>query len=152
MPKTVITYGTFDLFHVGHLRLLKRAKSLGDKLIVGVSTDEFNLAKGKISLIPYEHRVEIISSIKYVDKVIPEKCWEQKIDDIKKYNVDIFVIGDDWKGKFDHLKEYCDVVYLKRTDGVSSKYYKEILNRMNNIIEGMISLYSTIENFKKNPP
>lgn len=89
--KTVITYGTFDLFHVGHLRLLRRAKSLGDRLIVAVSTDDFNLIKGKKSIIPFEQRAEIVSNIKYVDLVIPEISWEQKLEDIKKYRVDIFV-------------------------------------------------------------
>jgi len=125
--KTVITYGTFDLFHVGHLRLLKRAKELGDKLIVGVSTDEFNAIKGKKSIIPFEQRAEIVSSVKYVDMVIPETCWEQKIEDIKKYNVDILVMGDDWKGKFDHLREYCEVVYLPRTEGISSTEIRSTL-------------------------
>lgn len=99
--KTVITYGTFDLFHIGHLRLLQRAKALGDKLIVAVSTDEFNLQKGKRAIMPFEHRVEIIKNLKCVDMVIPEESWEQKIEDIKRYKVDIFVMGDDWKSKFD---------------------------------------------------
>jgi len=98
--KTVITYGTFDMFHIGHLRLLQRLKKLGDRLIVAVSTDEFNMLKNKQVLIPYEQRAEIIANISYVDMVIPEHNWEQKIEDIQKYNVDIFAIGDDWKGKF----------------------------------------------------
>ncbi|HID65919.1 MAG TPA: glycerol-3-phosphate cytidylyltransferase [Aquificaceae bacterium] len=133
--KVVITYGTFDLFHIGHLNLLKRAKSLGDYLIVGVSTDEFNEIKGKKSVFPYEHRAEIVRSIKYVDLVIPEKSWEQKIEDIKKYKVDIFVIGDDWKGKFDYLKEYCEVIYLPRTRGISTTELKETLLRLSTILE-----------------
>ena len=99
--KIVLTYGTFDMFHIGHLNLLNRLKSLGDKLIVAVSTDEFNSIKGKKTLIPFEQRALIVQNIKCVDMVISEKNWEQKIDDIKKYNVDIFAMGDDWKGKFD---------------------------------------------------
>jgi len=127
MAKTVITYGTFDLFHIGHLRLLMRLKELGSNLIVAVSTDEFNELKGKVTVMPYEQRKEIISSIKYVDHVIPETCWEQKVDDIKKHNIDIFAIGDDWAGKFDDLKKYCEVVYLKRTVGVSTSTIKNSL-------------------------
>ncbi len=132
MPKkkTVITYGTFDLFHIGHLRLLKRAKELGDHLIVGVSTDRFNAIKGKRSIIPFEHRAEIVKAIRYVDEVIEENSWEQKVDDIKNYEVDILVMGEDWKGKFDHLKEYCDVVYLPRTHGVSSTELKTSLRNL----------------------
>ena len=125
--KRVITYGTFDLFHVGHLRLLKRARELGDYLIVGVSTDEFNRLKGKRSVFPFEERKEIVESIKFVDKVIAEENWEQKIEDIKKYNIDIFVMGDDWKGKFDFLKKYCEVIYLPRTENISSTLLKDRL-------------------------
>ncbi len=131
--KKVITYGTFDLFHIGHLNLLKRAKKLGDYLIVGVSTDEFNKVKGKKSIIPFEHRKAIVESIKYVDLVIPEKSWDQKFEDIKKYDVDILVMGDDWKGKFDHLKKYVEVVYLPRTKGISSSMIKTILSSAANI-------------------
>jgi len=131
--KTVITYGTFDLFHIGHLRLLQRAKELGDKLIVAVSTDEFNLIKGKKAIIPYEQRAEIVKNIKCVDLVIPENSWEQKVDDIKKYNVDIFVMGEDWKGKFDYLKEYCEVVYLPRTEGISSTEIRNILRHISKL-------------------
>ena len=120
--KTVITYGTFDLFHVGHLNLLRRAKELGDYLIVAVSSDEFNLGKIKDT-----DRMKIVEAIKYVDKVIPETSWEQKIEDVKKYNVDVFVMGDDWKGKFDFLKDYCEVVYLPRTEGISTTQLKEEL-------------------------
>ena len=125
--KRVITYGTFDLFHIGHLRLLKRARELGDYLIVGVSTDEFNKIKGKKSVFPFKERKEIVESIKFVDKVIPEVNWEQKVDDIKKYKIDIFVIGDDWKGKFDFLKKYCEVIYLPRTKDISSTILKDRL-------------------------
>lgn len=118
--KVVLTYGTFDLFHIGHLRILERAKALGDRLVVGVSTDEFNAIKGKRCTIPFQHRKEIVQAIRHVDLVIPEETWEQKIGDIQKYDVDIFVMGDDWAGKFDFLKKYCDVVYLPRTPDVSS--------------------------------
>ena len=127
--KKVITYWTFDLFHIGHLNLLKRAKELGDYLIVAISTDEFNKLKGKKSFFSYENRKQIVEAIKYVDKVIPEKTWEQKIDDIKKYNVDIFVIWDDWKWKFDYLKDYwVEVVYLSRTEGISTTDIKRLLS------------------------
>ena len=125
MKKRIITYGTFDMFHIGHLKLLQRIKEMGDYLIVAVSTDEFNKLKGKKTLIPYEQRAEIISNIKGVDKVIPETRWEQKIEDIQKYKIDIFTIGDDWKGKFDFLKEYCEVKYLERTKDISTTYIKE---------------------------
>jgi len=118
--KTVITYGTFDVLHMGHINLLKRAKALGDKLIVAISSDKFNEGKHKSSLLNYENRKAVLESIRYVDIVIPETNWEQKMTDVDKYNVDIFVIGDDWEGKFDFLKEKCEVVYLSRTNGISS--------------------------------
>lgn len=120
----ILTYGTYDLLHFGHINLLKRAKELGSYLVVGLSTDEFNELKGKKSYFSYEKREYMLESIKYVDEVIKETNWEQKIEDIKKYNIDIFVMGDDWKGKFDHLKEYCEVVYLPRTEGVSTTEIK----------------------------
>ena len=122
--KKVLTYGTFDLFHFGHLRLLKRAKSLGDYLIVGISTDEFNSIKNKTCTYPYEQRSAIVEAIKYVDQVIPENEWEQKVKDIKNYKVDVFVMGDDWDGKFDKLKKYCKVVYLERTKNISTTEIK----------------------------
>ena len=123
--KKVITYGTFDLFHIGHLNLLKRAKELGDYLIVAVSTDQFNWEeKQKICQIKDTERMAIVESIIYLDEVIPETCWEQKIQDVKKYDIDIFVMGDDRKGKFDFLKEYCEVVYLPRTEGISTTQIK----------------------------
>ena len=125
--KRVMTYGTFDLLHYGHINILKRAKSLGDYLIVGLSSDEFNELKGKKSVMSYEERKEILESIRYVDKVIKESNWEQKVDDIIKYNIDVFVIGDDWEGKFDFLKEYCEVVYLPRTKSISTTLLKEII-------------------------
>ena len=124
--KTVITYGTFDLFHIGHLNLLRRAKDLGDYLIVAVSTDRFNwVEKHKKCQIPDKDRMAIVEAIKYVDKVIPEDSWDQKIKDVQKYDVYVFVMGDDWKGKFDFLKDYCEVVYLPRTEGISSSSLKE---------------------------
>lgn len=123
--KRVITYGTFDLLHYGHINLLKRAKLLGDYLIVVVSSDEFNRnAKNKVCYFPYEIRKQLVEAIRYVDLVIPEECWEQKIDDIKEYHIDTFVIGDDWKGKFDYLRDYCEVVYLPRTPEISTSKIK----------------------------
>ena len=127
--KIVLTYGTFDMFHIGHLNLLNRLKNLGSKLIVAVSTDEFNSIKGKKTLIPFEQRALIVQNIKCVDMVISEENWEQKIDDIKKYNVDIFAIGDDWQGKFDFLKNHCEVIYLPRTQNISTTELKKELNK-----------------------
>lgn len=119
--KIILTYGTFDLFHIGHVNLLKNAHALGEKLIVGLSTDEFNTnEKNKHTIFPYQQRKEILESNQYVDLVIPENNWEQKIVDIKKHKVDAFIMGDDWKGKFDYLNEYCSVIYLPRTKGVST--------------------------------
>jgi len=124
--KRVITYGTFDLLHYGHINLLKRAKKLGDYLIVALSTDEFNLQKNKKSFFNYETRKKLLESIVYVDLVIPETCWEQKKTDVHKYNVDVFVMGNDWKGKFDFLKEEgVEVVYLPRTPEISTTEIKE---------------------------
>ncbi len=126
--KKVITYGTYDLFHHGHINIIKRAKELGDYLIVGISSDEFNeKEKNKDTYFTYEQRKMVVESLKFVDEVIPETNWEQKVEDVKKYGIDVFVIGDDWKGKFDFLKEYCEVVYLERTQGVSSTKMKHDL-------------------------
>ncbi|PFR92336.1 glycerol-3-phosphate cytidylyltransferase [Priestia megaterium] len=125
--KKIITYGTFDLLHYGHVNILERAKELGDYLVVGLSTDEFNNLKNKSSFFPYEHRKRILESIKFVDEVIGEQNWEQKIKDILKHDIDTFVMGDDWKGKFDYLSDYCKVVYLPRTQGISSTLIKEHL-------------------------
>src|SRR5690625_3683281 len=118
--KKVITYGTFDLIHPGHINILRRARELGDYLIVGLSTDEFNKTKNKQAFHNYESRKYIVESIRYVNQIIPEKNWEQKINDIKKYEIDLLVMGDDWQGKFDHLKNHCEVVYLPRTEGIST--------------------------------
>ncbi|MBQ3404052.1 MAG: glycerol-3-phosphate cytidylyltransferase [Oscillospiraceae bacterium] len=127
--KKVITYGTFDLLHYGHINLLERAKALGDYLIVALSTDEFNWdSKGKKSAFPYEERKRLLSAIRYVDEIIPEENWDQKLTDVDKYGIDVFVIGDDWRGKFDFLKEKCEVVYLERTPEISSTKMKTLLN------------------------
>ena len=127
--KRVITYGTFDLLHYGHINLLRRAKALGDYLIVVLSTDEFNWnQKHKNCYFTYEVRKQLLEAIRYVDLVIPEENWEQKISDVKEYHVDTFVMGDDWKGKFDFLKPYCEVVYLPRTPEISTTQIKNDLN------------------------
>lgn len=133
--KTVITYGTFDLFHYGHIEMLRRAKSLADggKLIVGLSTDEFNDNKGKKSYIPFNERKRILEAIRYVDKIIPEENWEQKTKDINENDVDIFVIGDDWRGKFDSLSSLCKVVYLPRTTAISSTLLKSIIKDLKSV-------------------
>lgn len=126
--KKVITYGTFDLLHYGHINLLRRAKELGDYLIVALSTDEFNWnEKHKKCYFTYEQRKQLLEAIRYVDLVIPEECWEQKTADVREYHVDTFVIGDDWTGKFDFLKEQCEVVYLPRTPEISTTQIKEDL-------------------------
>lgn len=126
--KKVITYGTFDLLHYGHVNLLQRAKALGDYLIVAVSTDEFNKdAKGKKCYFSYEERKRLVEAIRYVDLVIPEESWDQKAKDIKEYHIDTFVIGDDWEGKFDELSELCEVVYLSRTPEISTTQIKSDL-------------------------
>jgi len=120
----VIIYGTFDLFHVGHLRILQRARGLGDELFVGISTDTFNSIKGKESTICFKHRMEIISALECVTHVFPEEDWDQKEKDIKRFQINKFVMGDDWKGKFDMLGSICDVLYLSRTPGISSSLLK----------------------------
>lgn len=131
---TVLTYGTFDLFHVGHVRLLRRAKKLGAKLIVGLSTDEFNKKKGKLSVNSFEDRREILLSCSYVDDVFAEYMWDQKIFDVKRLSVSTFVMGDDWKGKFDYLNSFCNVVYLKRTPDISTSKIKT------SVIDSSVSL------------
>lgn len=128
--KRVITYGTYDLLHWGHIRLLQRAKEYGDYLIVGLSTDEFNAIKGKEAYHPYDERKGMLEAIRYVDLVIPERNWEQKRNDILEYHADIFVMGDDWQGKFDELKDICEVIYLPRTAGISTTKIKKDLESL----------------------
>lgn len=129
--KRVITYGTFDLLHYGHINLLRRAKSLGDYLVVALSTDEFNWdEKQKKCYFSYEERKGLLEAIRYVDLVIPETCWEQKIIDVEKYNIDTFVMGNDWEGKFDFLKNKCEVIYLSRTPEISTTKIKSDLKRV----------------------
>ncbi|WP_050485216.1 glycerol-3-phosphate cytidylyltransferase [Aeromonas sp. HZM] len=145
--KIVITYGTFDLFHVGHIRLLERLSKLGDRLLVGVSTDEFNDNKGKKSFFSYDERSEILKACRYVDEVFPETDWSQKENDIKRYNADVFAMGDDWKGKFNHLDHLCEVVYLPRTQDISTTHIKNKLSQIKNedLDKLESSLHSMIE-------
>lgn len=125
--KRAITYGTYDLFHIGHLKLLERISALADEVVVGVSSDDFNVSKGKRTVIPYSERSRIVAALRVVDQVIPENNWEQKIDDIRKYKCDLFVMGDDWLGQFDFLKEFCEVLYLPRTEGISTTIIRETM-------------------------
>ncbi|MDL2212307.1 glycerol-3-phosphate cytidylyltransferase [Erysipelotrichaceae bacterium OttesenSCG-928-M19] len=127
----VITYGTYDLLHWGHIRLLKRAKELGDYLVVALSTDEFNNLKGKKAYHSYEERKMMLESIRYVDLVIPEDSWDQKEHDVKLLEIDKFVIGDDWTGEFDFLDKHCEVIYMSRTEGISTTKIKEDLEKFN---------------------
>jgi len=129
--KRVITYGTFDLLHYGHINLLRRAKKLGDYLIVCLSTDEFNnKEKNKETYFGYNERKQLLEAIRYVDLVVPEESWEQKEADIIKYHIDIFVMGDDWTGKFDFLKDKCEIIYLPRTEEISTTKIKEELRNI----------------------
>lgn len=130
--KKVITYGTFDLLHTGHINILRRAKEYGDYLIVAISSDEFNTLKNKKAYYSFEQRKLILEAIRYVDEVIPEHTWEQKVEDVQNNDVDVFVMGDDWKGKFDFLSDHCEVVYLPRTVGISTTQIKKDLNKANN--------------------
>ncbi|MCP8968417.1 glycerol-3-phosphate cytidylyltransferase [Ectobacillus ponti] len=123
--KKVITYGTFDLLHWGHINLLRGARSLGDHLTVALSTDEFNAIKGKKAYHRYEHRKMILEAVRYVDEVIPEQDWGQKVLDVKDRHIDVFVMGDDWHGKFDFLRDHCQVIYLPRTVGISTTKIKK---------------------------
>jgi len=148
--KTILTYGTFDLFHIGHVRLLKRAAALGDKLYVGISSDEFNAGKGKKSILSYEHRAEIVEAVRYVDGVFPENNWDQKVDDIKRLKADVFVMGDDWRGKFDELKAHCDVTYLERTEGISTTELKQVMSafeteKMQDFRRGLDAIQSIVK-------
>ncbi|WP_282096430.1 adenylyltransferase/cytidyltransferase family protein [Epibacterium ulvae] len=146
--RIVLTYGTFDLFHIGHVRLLQRARTFGDKLVVGVSSDEFNEEKGKKSIICYEHRAAIVAAMKDVDDVISEDSWNQKETDIKKLNADILVMGDDWEGKFDHFRDICEVKYVPRTHGISTSQLKEVLKPFSSKeISDLKDSFTTLENF-----
>ncbi|MET3548128.1 glycerol-3-phosphate cytidylyltransferase [Paenibacillus favisporus] len=124
MMKKVITYGTFDLLHYGHILLLQRAKAFGDHLTVALSTDDFNRLKGKAAYFSYEKRKMMLEAIKYVDEVIPETCWEQKASDIQRLGISVFVMGNDWEGKFDELRSQCEVIYLARTPDISTTSIK----------------------------
>ena len=146
--KTIITYGTFDIFHVGHLRLLQRARELGDRLVVGVSTDEFNAGKGKKSVFSYEERSQIVASIRYVDEVFPEDSWMQKRNDLARFNASVFVMGDDWEGKFDELADLAQIVYLPRTPSISTTEVKKSLRSLSNAqineLRGVLDALSAI--------
>src|SRR5699024_6501477 len=143
--KKVITYGTFDLLHTGHVNILRRAKALGDYLIVAISSDEFNAGKDKKAYYPFEQRKAILEAIRYVDEVIPEENWEQKKTDIKDHDIDVFVMGDDWEGEFDFLKDQCEVVYLPRTEGISTTQIKNDLeNKVKMIKEFAVKIYLLI--------
>jgi len=146
MKTTILTYGTFDMFHIGHLNLLKRLAAMADRLVVGVSSDEFNELKGKKTLIPYAQRAAIVEGLKCVDQVFPEHNWEQKVDDIKKYEVTTFAMGDDWKGKFDFLGEHCKVVYLERTQNISTTELKRSLRNFLSIPkEDLLRAFDVLE-------
>ena len=148
MTKVVITYGTFDLFHVGHLRLLKKLKTFGDRLVVGVSTDEFNEMKGKKAIIPFEQRKEIVEGVRWVDLVIDENHWDQKVSDLSRYNVDVFAIGDDWMGEFDALSEFCEVVYISRTEDISSTRIKNTLDVLSVSKDEIVKAFDILEQLK----
>ena len=149
-PTVVLTYGTFDLFHIGHLKMLERLRAMGDKLIVAVSTDEFNRLKGKTSVYSFEERSQIVAALACVDEVIPEHNWEQKVQDIQTHQVDIFGIGEDWRGKFDHLMPHCKVVYLERTPSISTTEVKRALSNLDSdkikqIKDGLDSVLSIVK-------
>ncbi|MBT0585038.1 adenylyltransferase/cytidyltransferase family protein [Alteromonas oceanisediminis] len=141
---TIVTYGTFDLFHVGHVRLLKRLKALGDRLVVGLSSDEFNEVKGKQVVIPYEDRREILLACRYVDAVFEENCWDQKRGDLIREHADIFAIGDDWAGKFDELEDIAKVIYLPRTKDISTTELKTVLSYLNK--EKVVEIKNVVNN------
>lgn len=131
MGKVIITYGTFDLFHVGHLNILSRLRALGDRLVVGVSTDEFNATKGKKTFIPYADRAAIVGALACVDEVFPEQAWDQKPTDIVRFGASALGMGGDWEGRFDELRSLCEVVYLPRTQAISSSHLKRLLHVLN---------------------
>lgn len=147
MTKKILTYGTFDLFHIGHVRLLKRLRDLGDELVVGCSTDEFNLIKEKKSIFTYSERKEILEACRFVSKVIPEHNWEQKIEDIEREGISIFGIGDDWAGKFDHLRDFVQVVYLPRTEDISTSDIKNVAKKIKS--DKKLNSFNILEQLKK---
>lgn len=148
--KKIITYGTFDLLHKGHINILKRAKALWDHLTVAISSDEFNKLKNKTSFYGFEERKFLLEAIKYVDEVIPENDWEQKTRDVQEKNIDIFVMWDDWEWKFDFLKEFCEVQYLPRTEGISTTQLKSTLKWINNEnINKMEEVLEALKEFRK---
>jgi len=148
--KNIITYGTFDMLHKWHINILKRAKELWDYLIVWISSDEFNKIKDKTSFYSYEERKYLLEAIKYVDKVIPENHWEQKVEDIEKYDIDTFVMWNDWEGKFDELKEFCNVKYLERTPDISTTQLKWVLKSINSeSIDKIEDVLDALKEFKK---
>ena len=147
--KTILTYGTYDLLHFGHIELLRRAKEMGDYLIVTLSTDEFNNLKGKKSYYSYSERKYMLESIRYVDLVIPENNWEQKSKDVERFEVDTFVMGHDWEGEFDFLKEHCEVVYLDRTEGISSTQLKQTLKSFSVSKDEIVKAFEILEQLRK---
>ena len=147
---TILTYGTFDLFHIGHVQILERAAALGDRLCVGVSSDAFNSTKGKRCIMPYDNRAAIVRAMRCVDEVFPEHHWEQKREDIDRCGADVLVMGDDWTGKFDDLKDVCDVQYLPRTEGISTTDIKKTLSafrgdKLDELRKGIEGLQSIIK-------
>jgi glycerol-3-phosphate cytidylyltransferase len=151
--KTVLTYGTFDLLHVGHVNILEQLKELGDRLVVGVSTDEFNHLKGKQSVYSYAERARIVGALRCVDLVIPENDWSQKVSDVQNHLIDIFGIGEDWQGKFDELSNLCEVVYLPRTDSISTTDLKkslsqidgDLINKIKHDLDSVLNLVKALE-------
>ncbi len=125
--RRILTYGTFDLLHIGHLNLLERLRALGDHLSVAVSTDEFNHTKGKKCVVSFEERIRLVSALRCVDHAIPEMHWEQKVSDIKTLDIDVLGMGSDWMGKFDALREHCEVIYLPRTEGISTTFLRQVI-------------------------
>lgn len=132
--KRILAYGTFDIFHVGHLSFLQKAKNLGDYLIVGVTSDEFNRAKGKVTLFSYEERAKVVENIKFVDEIFKANSWDEKIKDVEKYRPDIVVAGEEWKKQYEFLKRYCEVVFMSRYEGVSSTMIRDFLHKVDELM------------------
>ncbi|MEJ5230088.1 MAG: adenylyltransferase/cytidyltransferase family protein [Pseudothermotoga sp.] len=138
--RTVLTYGSFDLFHIGHLNFLQKARDFGDRLVVGVTTDEFDLLKGKVDLFNYEERAKVVESIKYVDEIFPAKGWEEKIEDIEKYKPHVIVASEEWREKYEPLRKLCRVEFLPRTQGISSSRLRHLLNAIEELTATLESL------------